>query len=174
MAELLVIIVCYVAAALLVHWAARRRSRDPDVRVVVALGRHALQVEDVVRRLRRWSRWSGKPLRIAVVLDHPDDAAERIVERLARHGEDLVLWRGDGKRFSEMPCRETSADWAYWWEWGQPERKGEDHDVLAETDNRDIGRVTGFGTHFPDHMAERFRGTDPGGPDRGGGTPCRD
>jgi hypothetical protein len=174
MAELLVIIVCYVAAALLVHWAARRRSRDPDMRVVVALGRHAQQVEDVVRRLRRWSRWSGKPLRIAVVLEHSDDAAERIVERLARHGADLVWWRGDGMRFFGTPCRETSADGAYWWEWGQPERKGEDHDELAKTDHQDNDRDTGFGTRLPVHMAERFRGSDPGGPGRGGGTSLGD
>jgi len=95
MAELLVIMACYVAAALLVQWAARRRRPDPGLRVVVALGRHALHAEDVVRRLRRWSRWSGKPLRIAVVLDRSDVEAARIVELMARRDPDLVWRHGD-------------------------------------------------------------------------------
>jgi len=100
MAELLVIIACYVAAALLVQWAARRRKREPVRRVMVALGRHALQAEDVIRRLRRWSRWSGKSLRIAVTLDRSDGDAARIVELMARRDPDLVwgygdFWHGD-------------------------------------------------------------------------------
>ena len=101
MAELLVIMACYVAAALLVQWAARRRRADPGMRVVVALGRHALQAENIIRKLRRWSRWSGKPLHIAVVLDHADQEAARIVELMARRDPDLVWrhgdwWPGDG------------------------------------------------------------------------------
>jgi len=144
MAELLVIMACYVAAALLVQWAARRRRRDPGMRVVVALGRHALQAEDVVRRLRRWSRWSGRPLRIAVLLDRSDEEAARIVERLARRDPDLVWLHGDrqpdGWRSGpdgavtsgaatgpvwEAPCRETPADGAYWWEWNRDEKRRE-------------------------------------------------
>jgi hypothetical protein len=163
--DLLWVIGCYAAAAAMVQWAAKRRRPAPGVRVVLVAGNHQLQIEGCIRALWRWSRHSGKPLHIAVVLDRSEDETERIVERLGRHDDTLVWWRvGVVRPIGQATQAIRGSDHNHY------QDEGENHAVQSKICD-DHGHVGGnHHTAYDGHVAEPASGRGDGGSGGAGGS----
>ncbi|MFD0673644.1 glycosyltransferase family A protein [Cohnella sp. GCM10027633] len=96
--ELLWIIGCYAAAALVAHWVYKRSVAGGIRRhYVLVAGNHESEIEGCVRALQRYSRRTGTDVGITVVLDGSSDETGAIVERFTRDGSGIgwIRWEDE-------------------------------------------------------------------------------
>ena len=102
------IVGCYALAAIVVHIAARRHAGLQAAHYVLFAGHHAERIEWYLRRLRRWSRRTGRDVRVTVVACEAGETAG-IAERFARGSEAVKVMRPLGAEAALAPAAKPAA-----------------------------------------------------------------
>ncbi|MNE55358.1 hypothetical protein D3C80_1501870 [compost metagenome] len=125
MFELLILVIgCYVLAALSVHLAYWVRGKMQQTKlgkhyVLVADGRQH-QMEWYIRSMFSFSRWMGRDVRLTIIDRAATDETTAIVERMARKGDKVKLHvssagqKSDMKTGKRLRAKDTDATQLLW------------------------------------------------------------